>query len=93
MGGWVPVGAACLTRVALILTYEIRRRLDRVIEAGYMVKRGEGYDSCLLTDKGMAVLLAEADNLIQLDDLVKPSLAWERLWSCSGNARRLPDGE
>jgi len=79
--------------VALILTYEVRRRLDRVIEAGYMVKRGEGYDSCLLTDKGMTVLLAEADNLIHLDDLVKPSLDWERLWSCSGNARRLPGGE
>lgn len=64
--------------MSLLITPQVKRRLDQIIAAGFMVQVTPGYGNLKLTDKGMAVLLAEADSPVKADELVKPSLLFER---------------
>jgi hypothetical protein len=73
----------------LPITPELRKRLARLILDGYMVKRSPDFSCCLLTDKGMQVLLACAESPIRADRLTKPSLDFERAWAAIDQTRQL----
>lgn len=72
----------------LLLTPEIRKRLDKVIADGYMVRHGPDYSNCALTDRGMRALLACADSPVHASTLVKPSITCERLWAEADRVRQ-----
>ena len=56
----------------------LRKRLDQLVDGGY-IRKVPDFSRCILTDKGMAVLLAGADRPIKAEELKKPSLTSERL--------------
>lgn len=72
----------------LLVTPEVRKRLDELVRDGYMCSLGSDYMRCMLTDKGMTVLLACAARPAQAGSLTKPSLAFERMHSDAHQARQ-----